>query len=212
MIFRSSNGVQPLVTLILPWLRSRTQSISWTVERDRVQSNQATQTDISKALRVVETRNPTKKTMLPMRYPTLQLPPFFRCCFICYGERYADLRNGQNSTTATMQQAWIRLHRGRRRRFPPCTFHNPFRGAKLRLLWQLVQSRHNEWFILADCDALYTRMNETIAHLLADFEIRANDSHVIHVVVAQTLEVLHSMRVSLVRNTAWSKQFWQVFY
>jgi len=179
-------------------------------EHVNVRSPQGSQTDRSAPFQFRATRSPKENFHTSNGTPgTAGSTSSFAVISFCHGERYADLRKWAKLNHASYaKRHGYDFIEGDDVVFPHAHFITPLSWAKAALLWQLVQTRHNQWFILADCDALYTRMNETVSHLLADLGISAGDSNATHVVVASDIGGSpFNAGVVLVRNTAWSKKF-----
>jgi len=85
-------------------------------------------------------------------------------------------------------------------------FLTPFSWAKAVLLWQLLEGgTAYEYFMIADCDALYTRMDETINDLLKALKVNVDVAQV--VVAGKYDNSPFNAGAILIRNSEWSRLF-----
>lgn len=85
----------------------------------------------------------------------------------------------------------------------------PFAWLKAGLFWQLLQARsRHQWFVWADCDALYMSLDKSVPDLIRDLGFDPQPSSNTNVVVADDIgDSIFNTGVMLVKNNEWSRDF-----
>jgi hypothetical protein len=128
----------------------------------------------------------------------------------CQGERYGLLSQWAFKNHKDYSQAQdYDYFQGDSLRAPFGHFFTPPAWGKAALLWQVLDMRtEHEWFLLADCDALYMKLDESVEKLLEDLGFEPGPLGKTHVVVARDLGTSpFNTGVMLVRNGNWSRDF-----
>ena len=128
----------------------------------------------------------------------------------CLGDRYGLLSHwafkNHKDYAQTQQYDYFQ---GDNLSSPYGHFFTPLSWGKVAFLWQILERRtEHRWFLLADCDALYTKMDESVEHLLNQLGYEPGPEGTKNVVVARDLgDSLFNAGFMLVRNVNWTRDF-----
>jgi hypothetical protein len=136
--------------------------------------------------------------------------PYAGVVTFCHGPKYEvmgkwSLRNHHEYANRHKYD----IFQGDEHVLPYMHFLEPYAWIKPALFWQLLQLQSDhQWFIWADCDALYMNMDKPIPDLLKDLGIDSSAAGATHVVVSKDIDdSIFNTGVLLVKNSEWSRDF-----
>lgn len=127
----------------------------------------------------------------------------------CVGDSYETLKKLIAYNRQAYANKWgYKIFSGNEDNFPLQTFVDPPAWLKAAYFYQLltsVQAQDIEWFLWIDCDALITRFDLSVDHVLQDLSLRPFHD----IVVAQDPHTEFNSGVMFVRNSEWSRDLWK---
>lgn len=136
--------------------------------------------------------------------------PYAAVINFCLGGRYGLLSQWafMNHKDYSQTQKYD-YFQGDSLRAPHGHFFTPPAWGKAAFLWQLLEKKtEHRWFLLADCDALYMKLDESVEQLLGHLGYEHGAQGTINVVVARDLgDSTFNTGFMLVRNEDWSLNF-----
>ena len=136
--------------------------------------------------------------------------PYAAVINFCLGESYGRMSQWafMNHKDYARAQKYDYLQ-GDSLRAPYGHFFTPPSWGKAAFLWMILDRRtEHKWFLLADCDALYTNLDEPVDQLLQHLGYDDSPQGSTHVIVARDLgDSPFNAGFMLVRNGNWSLDF-----
>mmetsp|Transcript_23111 Transcript_23111/g.37110 ORF Transcript_23111/g.37110 Transcript_23111/m.37110 type:complete len:401 (-) Transcript_23111:27-1229(-) len=136
--------------------------------------------------------------------------PYAGIVTYCHGPKFKDMGKWAtlNHREYAKQHGYDSLQ-GDEHTLPHMHFLTPLAWLKAGLFWQLLQSRsEHQWFVWADCDALYMNLKKSVPDLLRDLRIDPSPAGATHMVIAKDIgDGIFNTGVLLVKNSEWSRDF-----